>query len=111
MIDDYFVRPATRLRADLIDTRSGQTRDWDNAAELAMKGWLSQATAIEDEDTPGRDARITGTVLVLPADTDVLATDRVSIDGQVYDVDGPPNRPWTPDGEHHVLVQLRLVEG
>ena len=41
----------------------------------------------------------------------ITAQNRVVIDGTVYEVDGEPNRAWTPRGEHHVEVKLKAISG
>lgn len=109
-IEGFFVRDVTIVRAGVTTDRYGnESTDWSAAASWATKGWLARADQSEDQD--GRDALISGWVLRLPVGTDITGRDRVRVDGTTYELDGPPNRPWTPRGEHHVRCRLRLVEG
>lgn len=109
-IDRFFVRAVTIVRAGSGTDRYGnESLDWSAASSWVTKGWLARVDESEDQD--GRDALISGWRLFLPVGTDVDGRDRVVIDGTTYELDGPPARPWTPDGEHHVECRLRLVEG
>jgi hypothetical protein len=60
-----------------------------------------------------REAEQANWVLRLPSDVDVSAGDRVAVADQpgTFEVDGPPNRAWTPRGQHHTRVPLRTLEG
>lgn len=97
------VRPPGRDRfGDVIPGSGGET---------AVAGCSVQPDA-SSELTDGRDAITTGLRAWLPAGTDVLATDRVRYDGELYAIDGRPSRWVDLDGvEDHVELRLTLVEG
>lgn len=65
-----------------------------------------------EANSSGGDTVITTAQLFAPAGTDILATDRVRWRGDVYAVDGKPDK-WHDDtgAEDHVLARLRLLEG
>lgn len=83
--------------------------DWTSATEVTTVGWLAQMSSIENLD--GRNATSTDLVLDLPAGTPVTARDRVRIDGTTYELVSEPVAAWTPRGEHHREIFLRVVTG
>jgi head-tail adaptor len=104
-------RTVTIKRAGSTTDRYGASvKNWNTATTTATTGWLSQASSVEVNDL-GREGQESLWTLVLPVDTDILGGDRVTIEGTTYEVDGPPNRAWTPRGEHHVEARLKLVQG
>lgn len=81
------------------------------ATETIVIGCFVQPRT-SSEQTDLRDQTITGLIAYLPADVDIVATDRVRYGDGVFQVDGDPAR-WS-DGrgaEHHLEVTLRRVEG
>jgi hypothetical protein len=64
------------------------------------------------EQTDRGELVVTTLTVYLPAGTDILATDRVSVGGTVYEVDGDPAR-WVDQAgtESHVQAILRLTKG
>jgi hypothetical protein len=60
-----------------------------------------------------RDTVITGLTLYAPTGTDLRATDRVLVDGALYDVDGPPGSFASPftGSTGPVVAVLQQVEG
>lgn len=112
MIERFFVRDVTIIHpAEVAASRGAGTEwDWDNATETSVKGWLHQLAESELQ-TATRDAEVSTHVLRLPAGTGVQAIDRIQIDGQTFEVDGPASHAWRPGGEHHIRVPLRYVDG
>lgn len=101
------VRDVTILHSTTtIDEYGDPVHTW--AGTAVTPGWLSQLTALEQRNS---SAEVTTWHLSLPAGTAIEAQDRVTVDGIVYELTGPPNRAWTPRGEHHTECELRLVEG
>lgn len=98
------ITPASRT-----DNYGDTQPDWAAATEVATVGWLAQNSSIENLD--GRNATSTDLVLDLPAGTPVTARDRVRIDSTTYELVSEPVSAWTPRGEHHKEVFLRLVTG
>lgn len=109
-VEALMVRDVTILSAASSTDRYGNpTNDWAAATSTATKGWLAQQA--RDEVLGNRDAQTSGWVVYLPAGTVIDGSDRVVVDGQTFEVDGPPNRAWSPRGEHHVEAALNVVEG
>lgn len=104
------VHSVTIRRAGSSTDRYGATvKDWATATDAVVDGWVAQTSALEVTDT--REAQVSSWTLYVPEGTDLLGGDRVLWDGITFEVDGPPNRAWTPRGEHHVEARLKLVEG
>jgi hypothetical protein len=109
-LTDLLVRPVTILAPTTTVNSYGDTQlSWTSPATVDTTGWLAQQSALENLD--GRDAVITGLVVVLPAGTPITAVCRVVVDGRTYEVDGDPLSAWTPAGEHHIEAKLRAVAG
>ena len=107
---NLLVRDVTILRAGTGTDRYGNAvLNWATATSSTMTGWLARDSEAKIEGD--RDELQTTWTLRLPALTDITGYDRVVIDGTTYEVFGAPNHPWTPRGEHHVRVPLRLVQG
>ncbi|MFD5221344.1 hypothetical protein ACFWMH_27265 [Streptomyces tendae] len=66
-----------------------------------------------NEMTGARDTVITGLILYAPYGTDIRATDRVRIDGDLYEVDGQAGSYRSPftGSAGPVVVALELVTG
>lgn len=104
------VRDVTRLRAQLVtDSHGSEIKDWTNPDTITGKGWLAQR--FHTEEGALREAEISTWHLTVYPNFDVQAHDRIVIDGQTFEVDGPPRPAWTPRGHHHTEVTLRIVEG
>lgn len=72
-----------------------------------VPGYLEQTG--ERELVLDRNTEISDWLLVLGAGVTIGARDRVEWGSYVFEVVGPPSRPRTPRGEHHVEVRLRHV--
>jgi hypothetical protein len=104
------VHDVTILTPGSDTSRYGDTvKDWSTATSTTVKGWVSQRNAAEDRDH--REAQISGWVLFLHSDTTITGFDRVTWSGITFEVDGPVNPAWSPRGEHHLEVPLRVVTG
>jgi hypothetical protein len=105
----------TVVRAPLAGTRygGGQTRDWD-AATRTVVDRVSVQPGGGTEDVRDRDMSVSSWTLYTARgqDIDLLATDRVEVDGRTLQVDGDPNRwPAPGGGVHHVEARLKEVTG
>jgi hypothetical protein len=99
------------LRPALGTSRYGDaSKDWVTAVETETVGWVARRDESEDR-AEGREAQVSDWVLYLAATDDIQGGDRVVWGTTTFEVDGPPNRAWTPRGEHHIEARLRLVEG
>lgn len=83
--------------------------NWGTATSVSAKGWITQRPG--SEDLLNRDAQIAEWVLFLEAGTPITGHDRVMWEGIMFEVAGPPQRAWTPRGEHHVEATLRAITG
>jgi hypothetical protein len=92
-----------------IDRYNAAVKDWSTATRRASRARIVQRSS--DEDRDGREARLTGWICYLPAGTVVTALDRIVWNGVTYEVKGRPNRAFDRHKEHHVEVDLDLVEG
>ena len=108
------VQTVTVVRAPLAANRyGGQIRDWANATRTDVEG-VSVQPGPSTEDVRDRELLVGTWTLYGPRgrDIDLLATDRVQVDGMVLQVDGDPNRwPAPGGGIHHVEAKLRQVTG
>jgi hypothetical protein len=87
------------------------------AVETTVSGCFVQSRGAgqpgaSSELTDQRDTVITGMLVFMPSGTDVEPTDRVRWNGDLYAVEGEPDR-WDDirGNAHHIEVQLRRVEG
>jgi hypothetical protein len=63
------------------------------------------------EDRTDADAVVQTRRVILEAGAVVEALDRVLVDGDTWEVDGPPLKHSYPNGQHHIEARLRLVTG
>lgn len=112
-IDHLLVRAATIIHPGATTDRYGNTiADWTDTEEEDVAAWFAQRRSSEVTGLRG-DAFVSGFVLVVAADVTIGAGDRVELDDDVYEVDGPPMQAWraSPAGLHHIEVPLRRIEG
>ncbi len=104
----------TRLRGQtLTDSHRNSYVDWTDPDRALLEG-VSVQGELGTEDLDGRDAVIWVFRLFVEPWHDVAARDRIeTVDGQVFDVDGPivPMRDTTGQGLDHKMGKLTLVEG
>lgn len=85
-----FTQRGYRLRAAAaMDDWDNPTEDWDNATRDRLYCVFQQYEA--NEELGETDTTTTRALLMLPAATDILATDRWEQYGVVYRVHGKPN--------------------
>lgn len=107
------VRSATIVHpAGMVDRYGNTLPDWDNATEVSdVPCWASAEGGAEG--AAERQSVTDRLRLFLTAGVDLDAGDRVVIDGEIWEVDGPVQRAWRALSpcEHHVEASLRRVEG
>lgn len=109
-LSGLLVRSGAVLRPAWTTTAHNDRKaDWAHATSTTVRCWVSQQSSREIRD--GRAAEIRQWVGFFEAGTDIVAGDRVVVDGSTFEVDGPPHRAWSPRGEHHVEAILVAVEG
>lgn len=117
-IERYFVHPFTIRRAPVIDGRYGPERDWPNAITVPnpATGWivgrsLSDSAAAAWAELMRREPEISYWIAQLPAETDLLSTDRVRAHGNEFTVVGEPLPAFTRVDVSHLEALLKNVEG
>jgi head-tail adaptor len=103
----------TVLRATATtDAHGNVVRAWADAEEHQVSGVAVNPREVNAENG-GREASEDLFVLYMPAGADVLASDRVRVRGEVYDVDGTPKVWRSPFTARHpgVEVHVRRVVG
>lgn len=94
---------------DVENRYGGTDRIWDGATETAARGWVSQRSTTEE--IVGREAQVSDWVLFLHPEATITGLDRVRWGSITFEVAGEPLPAWTPRGQHHIEVPLRLVDG
>jgi len=105
-----------RVRAPLGDDGYGNPtsqRDWSRATRTVISGVSFQPDTSTETADGTRDTVITGYRLITPKgrDIDLLATDRIEVDGMTLEVDGAVGRYKVGGRVHHVEARLREVTG
>lgn len=99
----------TKIDGSAVDAYGNQT-----AASLgtptAAFGYLEQSTTTEFLND--RDVIVSQWQVFFPADTVIGAYDRVSFNGQVFEVDGAPWQVYNPRAHSvsHIQARLKVVE-
>lgn len=111
-LGNMMVRDVTLMRPTYTTDRYGNSvADWSDAATIELRGWLGRQSASEEHGTRV-GAGVEQWTLVLDDVSESVATgDRVLVDAQTFEVDGPVLTAWTPRGPHHLEVTLRAVAG
>lgn len=111
-LGNMMVRDVTLVRPTYTTDRYGNAvADWDGAEAIALRGWLGRQSASEEHGTRA-GAGVEAWTLVLEDVTQEVSTgDRVIVDEQTFEVQGPALYAWTPRGPHHVEIELRAVAG
>lgn len=109
-LSGLLVHDITILRPGTVEDRyHNAAKDWAGATSTNVKGWISRTSS--GEVNGEREAEVSGWIVYLPVGTDIVGGDRVTWNGTTFEVDGPPNHAWRPQGEHHIEAQLRVVQG
>jgi hypothetical protein len=114
-IERRFTRAVTILDGTQASTGYGNaTRlDWSNPTQTQTVGWFGPYSG-ETENDADRDQQIADATLYLPKGTAITALSRVQVDNDAtttYQVIGPPSKPFSPRGAHHLEVDLKVVKG
>lgn len=113
MLSSFARTTIQRIRAELLprDVLGNQELDWVNAPEVDIHGCVIYPGAT-DELTVGRNTALIQWTVIAPADADIRATDRIKVDGKIYEIDGEPGRWRSASGTLDSLVLLlRKWEG
>lgn len=111
--EHLLVRQATVMRAGTSTDRYGnRIDDWNAAIETTVAAWWAQSGGELIQGV--REEGVTWDVtLFLRAGAQIHAGDRVRLDGDVFEVSGPPVTAWRPipQGAHHIEARLKRMEG
>jgi hypothetical protein len=110
-IEQLMTHPVTILHRSVsgsADEYGNPLTDTDSTTDLL--GYFQQTSA--HEITVGQETYTSDAILILAAGTVIDGSDQALIDGLIYELVGPPARPWRPStGEHHVSCRLQQVTG
>lgn len=111
-IGRLFVHPVVFTEPTMVVNRySEPAPDWSVPAAATHNeyGWFSRTSTVEMAE--GREAITDTYELSLPATSVLDETMRVAHAGAVYEVRGSLQHAGTPAGPHHVVAELRRVQG
>lgn len=116
-IEDFFVTPVTVLNpGSKIDRYGNKIDDWTTATSTDTFCWLQDLASRRPraahgvEELDGRDTLVSAHQLFMPAGTPISGYSRVVIDGYSFEVTGAPTTTRSPEGAHHLEVQLHLLD-
>lgn len=116
MIESLFVHKLDVILPTVTEDRYGDTVvDWDTPLIRRIRGWVAQNAT--DENRANRLADIGQWVAFVPADAPVGGQFRIRwLDPtfnvtRTFDHVGPPIPAHTPNGPHHIEIQLTEVSG
>lgn len=102
-------RPAVKRAPLVADDRGNQVRDWPNAVTSSMPAaWIQPVSS--DELNLNQDRTVSRWQIFLEPAADVLSTDRITWEGDTYQVDGDI-QSWDTGQPHHQEGFLLLVTG
>ncbi|MER6912241.1 hypothetical protein ABT354_11255 [Streptomyces sp. NPDC000594] len=100
----HFRDPVTVLRAELVPGTYTTRRDWPTARPV----WSGLAGVQPDRGfearSPERETAQERLIVYLPWGVPVDSTDRITVAGRTYDVDGPPMR-WSQGSLRHIRIR------
>lgn len=84
-----------------------------SASTVTIDGAFTAPRSSDDNDDRGRQGVIVGLSLFAPYGTDLLFTDQVMVDGELYDIDGEPGKWRNPltTWEAGIEVALKRAVG
>jgi len=115
VITSYYIHAVVILRAPLVPDKynpaGASLRNWATAAHVwTGKGWLAPKGS-QSEDLNDKEQELNYSWLYLPPESSPLATDRVTINGIMYQVYSDPITAYTPRGLHHYEVRVKEIHG
>ncbi|MEX1078884.1 MAG: head-tail adaptor protein [Homoserinimonas sp.] len=93
------------------DGRGGFEDDWTDVEPVDLKGWALDAGASQ-EDLQNRDGSLIQYTARGPMTADVQTGDRITFNGEQYQIDGAPvKQPGPSPVTSHIIMLLRRWEG
>jgi len=108
-LERFFITPLTITTPGTATDRYDDARpDWTNPTRTrTARGWLTETGSTEE--VGAREAVVSAWRLFLPANTPITSSDRITVNGDTFEVDGDPHHAQTPSGAHHLEVPLRKI--
>ncbi|WP_435110166.1 hypothetical protein [Nocardiopsis synnemataformans] len=113
----YVLRPP--LKVDAHGNRSRSTKDWEHAVRTGPfdacvqpdAATMGASLATTETRREGREQVKKSIQVYLNPGVDVLATDGVEVDGQVWEIDGEPFTLPDVGGLGHMVLKAEWVKG
>lgn len=101
----------TRVRAPLISAGYGNNkRDWSTATGATFR--VHWSTRVVDEVVGDEARTVTRAKIMGGPELDIVNTDRITFQGETFEVDGDVMRSYRRGALHHVRAMLkRIVTG
>lgn len=108
---DLLHQDVTILAAGERMSRAGDPEpDWSRPVTVAVvRGWVQSRRSMEDESL--RNRRAERGRLYVQVDAPVMSSSRVLVDGQLWELIGPPRKVFTPSGPHHIEADVEYLRG
>ncbi|WP_395295549.1 hypothetical protein ACF9IK_20005 [Kitasatospora hibisci] len=91
------------------DRYGASVDDWSTSTRAEYPAWIEdQGAELFGRPAPGGYRT---SLLVLPPDADLSLSDRITVDGQTYQLARPARLVRTAVGPHHVEAELTNYEG
>jgi hypothetical protein len=87
------------------DDYGNETEGYTDGGDWPCRLWQTTGTELG----PDRDTQVGSYQLAVPPECPITGKDRVTVDGVLYAVDGPPLHRRTPDGPSHITATLKAV--
>lgn len=111
MLPGFATASIVRERAQLVDDGHGNEEfDWSGDLDRLPIDGCSVQPGVTAEDAQHRDAALIAFTVWAPAGIDVESTDRVSLSGTPFEIDGEPER-WETGILDHTKLYLKRWEG
>lgn len=110
MLSTYLIHTATIITPGSgVNSVGDPIVDWDTATEKDVKVWRQPMRSSEDDDLRQMDKEQVR--LFLDPSAEINAVDRVRLDGELFELEGPALMRYTTRGPHHQEARCVAVTG
>ena len=96
-----------RIRPGIKTVRGSDIRDWDNTDELEISGCSVQPAGNSLSQNGHETGIFDGYTCYAPCNADIQVGDRIEFEGQVFEINGEPNRWASATGNlNNMLLNL-----
>ena len=107
MLPSFAKKSVYIYRAPYIEKRGTQVRDWEHVSIIPVTRCSFQPVSSDTAWTDPSQAVTSTYRLFMPPGTDVMASDRIMVDGVSYAINGAPHVWESPTGAvSHVSVDI-----